>query len=872
MLQLNLWLQVKKLREDHPKLSVKHLDSELSDLMCPVASTMQAVGTGLIRTQYSELSIPLQIEVAMCVFCVMKNTLRQAAEKCADTLNGEEDAAPAEAEEDNMVAPTDWADKAFQLPCLDEGQTGQDRYDRVMAVPEDQREAEFNAIKEIAAPDDWVSKAAQVVLSADDVRQYSKLITAVDDLPRFWAADLHTPIGDPGKTQKKKSTDVLYPASGEYAVVDPCNYVFEFVVGTLIETIKQLQRSVGVSDAAFTACCIKTLRVVRLATLNLNAWQEKRDAKKAEGKAMSSGSVPSLALQTKLFDVARQALTCLEKVKDHPVPHLPKMLYQYGEAFLRQASTYYYTNAQSPSKLLMEVVAQEGVGIAEGTQPLCEGSLPISSGAGRAAVDAMCANINSAVAAAKLFSEGSTKDPLESLDNTDKVLPMVSSFLDLLSTDLHGRLAGDLSAEAPMPITAAVVAQLQMGLWARNSTNKKDVSSVHHYAIAFATKAADDLNCAAGCSNKKVLSQTLNRSVFALILPAFSVLCSKLQWDLSKESHVENFGKWLAAASGLAAAIEAVTEVLPNPNDGLSGSLTWEVVLPAGINVRVEPSLKGAKKGLKLLKGAKVAVTETKSEDGEWVLLDNYEGHSDCWVRFKKPTEDFMTPALDEETELSKKKDDPSCGWLSTSLSVLLYHVGQQTFAGEEEKEKDEPAARDTSPKWLESSLVMGGPTAEKSKQLEQILDQSSQKDLELRLEALKSMAKSFEPEQKGCPWWGSCLAACPDTQETISKRPPSGLEEKAIKAVFTALLRHAGLSAIPESGQVMDEVMKCFHAAVDFAMEIRGNNAHLEEANAATRLRAISFRAEFLQTSLEPALRPLESAVFCHVCCLFVW
>ena len=189
------------------------------------------------------------------------------------------------------------------------------------------------------------------------------------------------------------------------------------------------------------------------------------------------------------------------------------------------------------------------------------------------------------------------------------LLWQVNSFLGLLSGDLSDRLAGKSEATATMPIIAAVVAQLQLGLWARLATHKyvpgKPAGSAHHYAVCLAQQAAQALTAAAACADTAVLSQSLNRSVFALIVPAFCVLVSQLKWDLSNEHHVELFHKWLDAAGELASAIESVQLKLPSSilDEDTSSSKLWKVELAAGINVRVEPNLKADKGGQKLMLG-----------------------------------------------------------------------------------------------------------------------------------------------------------------------------------------------------------------------------------------------------------------------------
>ena len=89
----------------------------------------------------------------------------------------------------------------------------------------------------------------------------------------------------------------------------------------------------------------------------------------------------------------------------------------------------------------------------------------------------------------------------------------------------------------------------------------------------------------------------LLRSVFALTLPAFCVLSSKLEWDLSNELHAKGFSKWLEDVAQLAAAIEGLVDKLPqsNPEGDLTASLLWKVELGAGIAVRSAPSLEANK-------------------------------------------------------------------------------------------------------------------------------------------------------------------------------------------------------------------------------------------------------------------------------------
>ena len=62
-------------------------------------------------------------------------------------------------------------------------------------------------------------------------------------------------------TQKKKSTDTLHPPSGEYAVVDPCNYTLEFVVEAVAEAAAELHQSIKADAQTFFTSCVKVKQI-----------------------------------------------------------------------------------------------------------------------------------------------------------------------------------------------------------------------------------------------------------------------------------------------------------------------------------------------------------------------------------------------------------------------------------------------------------------------------------------------------------------------------------------------------------------------------------------------------------------------------------
>ena len=91
------------------------------------------------------------------------------------------------------------------------------------------------------------------------------------------------------------------------------------------------------------------------------------------------------------------------------------------------------------------------------------------------------------------------------------------------------------------------------------------------------------------------------------------------------------------------------------------GYSEWRVVFADGINVRRAPELGGEKAGM-AQQGTIVHVTEKRSEDGEWLLLADWEGQTDCWMRYRRSTEHWIVPTrayfaeVSEETELMRKQ------------------------------------------------------------------------------------------------------------------------------------------------------------------------------------------------------------------------
>eukprot|EP00656_Telonema_subtile_P050373 TRINITY_DN6504_c0_g1_i3.p1 TRINITY_DN6504_c0_g1~~TRINITY_DN6504_c0_g1_i3.p1 ORF type:complete len:592 (-),score=171.11 TRINITY_DN6504_c0_g1_i3:643-2418(-) len=333
-------------------------------------------------------------------------------------------------------------------------------------------------------------------------------------------------------------------------------------------------------------------------------------------------------------------------------------------------------------------------------------------------------------------------------------------------------------------------------------------------------------------------------------------MVSKLQWDLSNEQYAASNDQWLVAVTKLASSLEALISKLPNPKFDVAPSLLWEVQLDAGINVRAAPTLQSEKVGSKLEKGTTVRVTEEVSADGEWVKLDNYEGVEVAWARFRSSSKPFMVPVPDPEA--TEPDAELSCPWLSTSLSLLLYNVGQQTLkrhpnellSGDDDKpDKD----KDSSGVWLKSALVVGGPNVEPTEQFKSICNLMSIPDPEVRESKLLANILSFEAPERECPWWDSCA------QSPGVKLPEkaSELEVATTKAVFDAMLRHAGLETLPLSNNPPDEVLKCFQGSIDFFVEVRSNYSAMAPERANNNLHTIRYKAEFLNSSLEPALKP---------------
>ena len=199
-------------------------------------------------------------------------------------------------------------------------------------------------------------------------------------------------------------------------------------------------------------------------------------------------------------------------------------------------------------------------------------------------------------------------------------------------------------------------------------------------------------------------------------------------------------------------------------------------------------------------------VTETRSADGDWVQLADCvpnpgQEDSDCWIRFKKPDLNFMTPIADPEVERQRMSEDPSSSWLSASLNILWYNIGRQTLSKhphETSSDEPEPAQeeRDSSQKWLESALMIGGPTATPSAQFAALSALGEETNPEVQATKMLAMVQAFEPadsEVQSRGWWNACLSSDIHLQASIKEMAAGALEEKTAKSVFSVMLRHAG-------------------------------------------------------------------------------
>ena len=219
--------------------------------------------------------------------------------------------------------------------------------------------------------------------------------------------------------------------------------------------------------------------------------------------------------------------------------------------------------------------------------------------------------------------------------------------------------------------------------------------------------------------------------------------------------------------------------------------------------------------------------------------------------------------------------DDPACSWLNTSLSALLYNIGHQTMAPhphevEQNAVPESVDERDSSSKWLESALMIGGPPESESAQLKKLQELQGITDPEAQMAKMLEMTHAFDPLTQsvvdgGSTWFTQCVN---NSAQKMAELQPSALEEKTAKFVFDAMLKHAGLADIESSSSIPAELMKCFEAAVEFVTEARSHSETLEEGNAQNILKGIAFRSEFLYSSLMPALRPLSVQVMqCELC-----
>lgn len=88
-----------------------------------------------------------------------------------------------------------------------------------------------------------------------------------------------------------------------------------------------------------------------------------------------------------------------------------------------------------------------------------------------------------------------------------------------------------------------------------------------------------------------------------------------------------------------------------------TGYSKWRVVFADGINVRRKPQLSSERLGT-APQGTIVHVTEKRSQDGEWIMLADWEGRTDCWMRYRRKDEHWIIPTrayfaeVNEDSEL----------------------------------------------------------------------------------------------------------------------------------------------------------------------------------------------------------------------------
>eukprot|EP00658_Telonema_sp_P-2_P011851 TRINITY_DN14534_c0_g1_i15.p1 TRINITY_DN14534_c0_g1~~TRINITY_DN14534_c0_g1_i15.p1 ORF type:complete len:2071 (-),score=477.87 TRINITY_DN14534_c0_g1_i15:114-6200(-) len=785
-----------KLAAQVPAPNPKHLTNFLDGLLVPV-SQLKHAATSITLTRLEALPVQVQLQVAIVVQQLVQATLRQAVSQQLGL------GAPAEGE-----APLTLMARSKSLE-LD-------------------RQA--------------VTDASRDILSKLAARP-----------PIFKSSELRTPWGHPATSPKKGSKQLGTGPTLEYKIIDPCNSTFKFVTHAVQLALAKLGQTPQPQEETEDF-----IRLLRLGTLNLRAWTQKKEEKELKGRALGATSIPGQELLGTMFDTARQTLSFFSNADDDLFADsqtLP-LLIRYATAFLQETIAIQYTNAPDPSGLLMTTISTAGLGGSDSITPILPGCLPLNPAVGRVVVDAMCSNINNPITAARLFKGATSKNPLLGLDSADDVVAMTESFLNMLHSDLTTRLDGSQDADFPMPIISSVVAQIQLALWARNSQLASDpnhqgptLSSLHQFALLYAEHASKVLKEALRCQDLPLLATALNRSVYALTLPAFTAFTANLHWDVSDDTCADQFENWMEAMTRLASCVESLIQKLPDLDLAVQPSLRWQVTHDAGVNVRTGPSLSEQKAGTKLLKGVQVRVTETRSQDGEWVKLDNYENLDVAWARFKSPKDTYIVPIVDPTAQSDVTA---SCPWLNTSLSVLLYFVGRQTLTPHPNELKRKIELKDTCKKWIKSSLFVGGPTEQETEQLKSLLHIEANTDPEIRDSKLQAVVSVFEPSILTSAWWEQCKPRAADDL--------SPTEIQTVVIVFEALLHHAGLGLIALSEVVPDEIVKCAEAAVQFLVQSNANYSTMNNDAASNNLRSISFKAELLRFSLEPAFKPYKT------------
>ena len=97
------------------------------------------------------------------------------------------------------------------------------------------------------------------------------------------------------------------------------------------------------------------------------------------------------------------------------------------------------------------------------------------------------------------------------------------------------------------------------------------------------------------------------------------------------------------------------------------------------------------------------------------------------------------------------------------------------------------------------------------------------------------------------------------NSRNSMLDNPLTDLELTVTEAVFEALVHHTGLSVNRATPIPPQEFENCFNAAISFSLEVHSNCATLDEPHTLRHWKAALFRAKFLRSCLEPALKPLK-------------